>query len=70
MASAAQDEAMSMHLVDLLKLSSQHTVVFEGYFDIDAVRSIAAYDQIVFLGATHDVIKQSYFDRQDKDDNV
>ncbi len=65
---AVQDESMSMIIVDLLKISQHQKVIFEGLLDIEAVKSLADYQRIVFLGATAEVIRDSYFDREDKGD--
>ncbi len=65
---AVQDESMSIVIVDLLKMSEHNEVVFEGLLDIEAVISLTGYQRIVFLGATAEVIRASYFDREDKAD--
>ncbi len=65
---AVQDDLISMIIVDLLKLSEKRRVIFEGFFDIETIERIAGYQKIVFLGATEDVIRDSYFDREDKKD--
>jgi len=65
---AVQDDLISMIIVDLLKLSEKRTVIFEGILNIETIAKIAGYKKIVFLGATEEVIRESYFDREDKKD--
>jgi hypothetical protein len=62
------DEAASMHIVELIQIARDSKVVFEGIISLDLVKSISDYNRIVYLHADEDVVRKAYFDRQDKDD--
>ena len=65
---AMNQEALSMIVVDLLKLAENQTVVFEGDIDPQFVRRVAPIHRVAYLYATEPVVEKAYFDRKDKDD--
>lgn len=61
-------EAMSMNIVELIQISKDSKVVFEGHISIDSIINITNHNQVVFLYADEEVVRKAYFDRQDKED--
>lgn len=63
-----EGEALGMHVAELIRLSADKMVVFEGGASAAAISSVAPHHQIVFLAPEEEVVRQAYFEREDKDD--
>lgn len=63
-----EGEAFGMHVVELIRLGADKPVVFEGGASAATIAAIAPHRRVVFLAPDEYVVRQAYFEREDKDD--
>jgi hypothetical protein len=63
----SSSEQFQMVVLDLLGLASQNTVIVDGFLlDPDYLKRIAPYNKSIYLFANEEIIRSSYFARDDK----
>lgn len=60
-----------MAIADLIRVvgsSQDNKIIVDGFFTVEILEEISEYSNVVFLLASQDVVKQDYFNREDKQD--
>ena len=57
-----------MAIIDLIKLSQDQRVIADVHIPLENLKRIAEYHQVVLLIAEPEMIVESYFNREDKQD--
>lgn len=67
----AFQEQAGMVVTDLIRVvgsSPGQKIIVDGFFTVDVLKKISEYSNVVFLLASQDVVRNDYFNREDKQD--